>query len=243
MPHASPFLTRIVVVLCNFNPHTDDYRGHTSCISEVERYEKRASTKKNGKVSPQQQWMDLIQSSEHEAPGDLKHYMQTIAGLDNVPRKEKQFRNFATNSLNLRGQRNSETVVTSIWNYLKELREKQLEERAKEEAAKSKPQRLQEETKKEEADEWLSKSERKESVTKATAPDQKTVKKAMKKILKKAKDHTMPMKHLRKAVLTHLGAPKSSKSQVKELVRLTVKDAKKKIFLVDGKTVTLKIDH
>lgn len=189
--------------------------------------------------------MDLIQSSVESSPADLKHYMSTIAGLDNVPRKEKQFRNFATNSLNLRGHRNSESIVTCIWNYLKELRERQLADRAqKVESLKSEPPQRQDETMKAENDPSApndeSHSENRRKVGKAAAPDQKSVKKAMKKVLKKAKDCSMPMKHLRKAVLEHLGVPKSSKPQVKKFVKLNVKDDTKRIFHVDGKTVTLK---
>ena len=215
----------------------------------MERYEKRTPTKKNGKATPQQQWMNLIECSTETAPAHLKEYLQIMAGLDNVPRKEKQFRNFTTNSLNLRGKRNSEKVVTDIWSYLKGLRQKQLEERAtaeaKENESSSKEGDLLEHLPKEPVpsskEEVRSQSDGKRAETKKSF-DRKTVKKAMKKVLKKAKDNTLSLKLLRKAVQDHLGIPKSARSQVKELVQLNVKSSKKRIFYAEGKTVTLKLD-
>jgi hypothetical protein len=101
----------------------DDYRKHTSCVTEVERYEKRAP-RKNSKVSPQQMWMDLITSSVETAPTHLKSHMRTMSILNNVPRKEKAFYNFTANSLNLRGK-SGEATVSEIWIYLNGLRGKQ----------------------------------------------------------------------------------------------------------------------
>ena len=100
----------------------DDYRDHTSCMSESQRYEQtrgdqfnnshtqNGNGKKAKKQSPQEAWMALIQRASQSASPDLKHYMNQISMLDNVPRKEKQFRNFTSNSLNLRG-RQATTVV------------------------------------------------------------------------------------------------------------------------------------
>jgi len=113
---------------CYYPLHTDDYRSHTSCLTEVERYKKRAPKKKNGKVPPQQLWMDLIADAIDTAPAHLKHHLRDMATLDNVPRKEKPFRNFTSNSLNLRGK-NGDATVSEIWSYLKEIREKQQQQK------------------------------------------------------------------------------------------------------------------
>lgn len=109
---------------------TDDYRSHTACMTEAERYEKRtpAAKKNGGKRTPQEQWRDLVEVCQEKAPAHLQHYLHTMAQLDNVPRKEKQFRNFTANSLNLRGKgQHGEKIVTDIWNLLKTEREKQRE--------------------------------------------------------------------------------------------------------------------
>jgi hypothetical protein len=209
----------------------------------VERYEKRTPGKKN-KVTPQQQWMDLIQQSVNTAPGHLKHHLEVMAGLDNVPRKEKQFRNFATNSLNL--PRNSESILTDIWNHLKQGREQQQAERAEAEAKEKEASERKKKAEEEESKktELLSKetepTKNDSKAAKSTTADLKSVKKAMKKVLKKAKDKSLPIKNLRKAVQERMGMPKSAKSELEELVQMNVKSSKKQIFLVNGKTITLK---
>jgi membrane-associated HD superfamily phosphohydrolase len=86
----------------------------------VERYEKRAP-KKNGKVPPQQLWMELIVSCIDTAPVHLQSYIRTMSTLGNVPRKEKPFYNFTTNSLNLKGNHGN-GIVAEIWNHLSESR-------------------------------------------------------------------------------------------------------------------------
>ena len=225
----------------------DDYRGHTSCISEVERYEKRVPTKNKGKLTPQQQWMDLIQSSIDTGPAHLKQHLHVMAALDNVPRKEKQFRNFTTNSLNLRGKRNSETIVTDIWNHLKGLREMQLAARAAARETESKiaekePSGTSSAPLAPVRNEGSGETNTKPGETAAVAANRKSVKRAMKKVLKRAKDNTLSTKLLRKAVQMHLGVPKSDRAKVKELVQLNVTASKKRIFFVDGKRITLKLD-
>jgi hypothetical protein len=100
----------------------------------VERYEKKSSHSKlqPAKVTPQQAWTNLIANAAASAsahndtttlalPRHLQPYLQTMANLDNVPRKAKAFYNFTSNSLNLRGPK-GQAVVTEIWNYLDSLR-------------------------------------------------------------------------------------------------------------------------
>ena len=182
--------------------------------------------------------MDLIQESVDEVPGHLKHHLQVMAGLDNVPRKEKQFRNFTTNSLNLKGQRNADSIVTEIWDFLKDLKAKQLAARAEEE---TKAKEAAEEAKKEKETENTKESvETDPKVLKGKSVDAKSVKKAMKKVLKKSKDKSLSLKHLRKAVQQHLGAPDSTSSEIKDLVKMNVKSTKKQTFVLDGKVVSLK---
>jgi hypothetical protein len=111
----------------------DDYRAHTSCITEAERYEKKplSTYNNNKKRNPQQEWMDIVESCTATAHGHLRNYMQTMATLDNIPRKEKQFRNFTANSLNLRGK--NELIVGELWKVLFEERQRRQEAKQKEE--------------------------------------------------------------------------------------------------------------
>jgi len=234
-------------------PFADDYRSHTTCITEVERYEKRDPVKKkSGKIPPQELWMDLVASSVATAPGRLRNHLQVIATLSNVPRKEKQFRNFAANSLNLRGKKNGETIVAEIWKYLQSRREEQQQhnkaqskaaDESKDTQTDSKEQVTTEEaTSMKPSDRKLGEAAKISNENGYSQADPKSVKKAMKKVLKKASNHSMSIKRLRKAVQAHLGLPKSSKKSLKGLLRQNLQEAKKQTFVLDGKTVTLQTD-
>jgi cell growth-regulating nucleolar protein len=122
-----------VPILVSSRSFADDYRAHTSCITEAERYEKKplSSSNNNKKRNPQQEWMDIVESCTTTAPGHLRNYMQTMATLDNIPRKEKQFRNFTANSLNLRGK--NERVVGELWKVMFEERQRRQEAKQREE--------------------------------------------------------------------------------------------------------------
>lgn len=240
----------------------DDYRSHTTCITEKERYEGK---KPKVKASPQDAWMDLIAGSVDQAPGRLKPHLSAMVSLANVPRKAKAFRNFTANSLNLRGKQ-GEAIVTELWDFLQKVRNehKETNEETKCDSTnnnnknKGPPQQpsSSSETAIERNDvaapEELNKSTnvstddqspnvstddnvkaKKTSVLK-TDVDKKTVKKAMKRILKKHKSLTV--KVLRKEVRVKLGD--MSKSRIKELVQAELGD--KDLFRVDGRIIQLK---
>jgi hypothetical protein len=237
-------------------------------VTEVERYEKRDPNGGKIKVTPQQAWMDLITSSVDTAPPNLKDFMIQMTHLDNVPRKEKQFRNFTSNSLNLRGNKNRDSIVGEIWGFLKCLRDEQVKVKAeaaakvlaKKNIAKAKAAETKESSsesdsdsddssndgdKKEKNTDTKSKgpvsvSESTETKIEETKTDVKSVKKAMKSVLKKTKDHSLTVKHLRKAVGVHLGV--SEKDTLKKFVKQNLESSSKQKFVVKGKTVTLQID-
>lgn len=240
---------------------TDDYRAHTSCLTEVERYEKR-TPKKNGKVPPQQLWMDLITDAIATAPQHLQQYLKAMSTLDNVPRKEKTFRNFTANSLNLRGK-SGEATVSDIWNYLKGIRAKEVENKKPKEqpqptvSVESKAtittpseQRIDEVSNGNDTSlspdmivgvgNIMNTNSKCDSVPPPTAIlNKKVVKKAMKKVLKRASDRSMTLKMLRKTIRKHLEASKSDVSLIKDLVQ---KNLESNTFVVDGKKVILKVE-
>ena len=231
--------------------HADDYRGHTSCITEVERYEKRAP-KKNGKVPPQQMWMDLIAEAVDTAPGHLKHHVHAMSSLDNVPRKEKAFRNFTSNSLNLRGK-SGEATVSEIWVFLCDLREAQKQQTAivsrddsgasnqqtEKESVVDSPANVEVVSSVDDHDsgEAIGQKNTGDKTTSETAISKKTVQKAMKRALKKASERALTVKALRKVVHNKLVC---DKILLKKLVEQNLKSSDK--FVVDGKRVTLKVD-
>jgi hypothetical protein len=176
--------------------------------------------------------------------------MDTMAGLDNIPRKEKQFINFTSNSLNLRGN-HGKGIVQEIWKLLKSEREKRTAEREQEQQQEQEKQKTLKEEKESSSSAIKTRKSEKKSAPDASADhkqtaekvsssngklDTKKVHKAMKKTLIKAPKHTMKLKALHKLLLKELGLPKSSKKELKMVV-LSHKKVK-----VDGKTVTLNVE-
>lgn len=245
--------------------YTDEYRNHTTCISEAERYEKTIyrGTRKldesgtghrnnqvqnNKKLTPQEAWQQTIQVAADTAPGSLKSYMDQLTMLENVPRKEKQFRNFTINSLGLKGT-NGERIKGEIWACLTKVRD---EEKNRKEEEERKRKEQQQKAKEKEAvpdsspkkTKSVSESSDGESSKSSTAelklPSKKVVVKAMKKVLKKAPNKQLKFKALRKQVQESLAlkSDKGGKNMLKKLLEECVKDNSKKIVMV-GKTVML----
>ncbi|DBA01138.1 TPA: hypothetical protein N0F65_001766 [Lagenidium giganteum] len=94
----------------------NDYAAHTTCMSEAQKYEKSLYKEKNHgngakKASPQERWMEVVQTAK--APGDakLQNVLDRVAGYDNVPRKKNKFVNFMKNSI---GMADANTVE-KVW--------------------------------------------------------------------------------------------------------------------------------
>mmetsp|Transcript_47879 Transcript_47879/g.48763 ORF Transcript_47879/g.48763 Transcript_47879/m.48763 type:complete len:178 (+) Transcript_47879:251-784(+) len=176
--------------------------------------------------------MLLIENCASHAPSHLRHYISTMSSLDNIPRKEKQFVNFASNSLQLRGS--NKKIVDEIWNFLKQEREKCIAEKQK--------QAQQVVKEKEEVVVVVSDTIQDASTDydKSTSSiiDVKKVNKITKKTLKKAPNKSMLMKELRKLVGKKLGLPKSAKKQLKMILLETAKTSDSKIK-IDGKIICL----
>jgi LYAR-type C2HC zinc finger len=267
--------TILTIYVCSFSectngqyPQTDDYRSHTSCISEMERYEKKAR-KGRQKRSPQELWMDLITTAGiQSAPVHLRPHLETIVGYDNVPRKEKAFHNFVANSLNLRAK-HGDGVIVEMWNLLKGLRDRQLDERehsttmkggvVKEiaDGTKNATNEIEcvgsERAKEPERQKDVTPTQQKESsslsvvlakgTSNSSEPSKKTVKKAMKKILKNNND-PLSIKSLRRLVRSQLlSCGGVSKSRLKELVQHNIEGSASFVVLEKGKTVALSRSH
>lgn len=202
--------------------------------------------------------MDIVETCVESAPAHLKSYMRTMAGLDNIPRKEKQFRNFTANSLNLRGK--NESIVGEIWNVLKTEREKRQTEKEVQQQQQHKPEKQPTEEQEksdnenhytetttklqEEQNEKPNKSPNGKDVQAANSAnendiDSTTVEKAMKKALKKAPNQSMKLKELRKLIGEKLGLPKSSMKRLKKLLETAPEACNKTKVKVDGKMITL----
>lgn len=192
--------------------------------------------------------MDIVASSVDNAPGHLKSYMQTMSGLDNIPRKEKQFRNFTANSLNLRGK--NEAIVEEIWILLKteqERRQAAKQQQQLKESNKNTEVKKDDDSRGEAEEKPQDKSNvRDQSSEKSgNAPnseseiDPKAFQKEMKKALKQAPNQSMKLKELRKLLGEKLGLPKSAKKILKKLLKDAPEKSKKSKIKVDGKVITL----
>ncbi|GMI00483.1 hypothetical protein TrLO_g11386 [Triparma laevis f. longispina] len=165
----------VTCVDCNITFHGDDYRAHTSCVSEAERYERsvyrgvkkgeEGKGNKGKKLNPQEVWNQLILEAEErkeQAGEGIRGHLVTLTSCSNVPRKEKQFRNFAANSLRLRA---NDPVVGEVWEFLARLREEKNAEKAKEkeeEERKKQAVKAEREAKEKEEKEKVEKKEKKE---------------------------------------------------------------------------------
>jgi len=190
--------------------------------------------------------MELIASASSTAPASIRHHMEMLTSLDNVPRKPKQFRNFTANSLNLRGKQATD-VVDSMWNHLSQLRDKEQEAKKKDE---EEQKRLKEEAEKvtRKDSEAIKECKVEESSTVPPSPKDKLskgkdvsakkVRKAMKKVLKKAPGRSMKLKELRRAVRQYLECGDAGKPKVKQLIGDELKGDSGRIK-IEGKLVIL----
>lgn len=193
-----------------------------------------------------------MSSCVETAPGPLKSHMRTMAGLDNIPRKEKQFRNFTANSLNLRGK-NGDAIVGDIWNLLKTAKDKRQAEKETEKQGKNEqedkaqqqsPNDATKEANEEATTEALGTKEsagesKAESSTSGFELDPKTVHKTMKKVLKEAPNRSMKLKELRRILGEKLGLPKTLHKRLKKLIQDTPDTSKKTKLKVEGKVIML----
>lgn len=242
----------------------DDYRTHTTCISEAERYEKsifrgarkldesgtghRTHRQNCKKLSSQEVWQETVQIAAETAPPSVKSYMDQLAMLENVPRKEKPFRNFTVNSLRLKGP-HCEQIKSEIWALLVKVREESNSAKKEEEENRKQPKQIPKEdevdesvhSKKTSSDAAVSDSDDEPSEdTAIDLPSEKAVTKAMKKALKKAPNRQLKFKALRKQVQESLSfnVDKSRKKKWQKFLHECV-EANPKKLLLDGKNVTL----
>jgi len=231
---------------CSVSFWGDDYRLHTSCITEAERYEKTAAKPKKTKRNPQEEWMDIVETCTSSAPSHLRHHMQTMSSLDNIPRNEKKFVNFASNSLGLRGS--NKKIVDEIWSHLRQEKERRMAGKQKNDLIEKEKKEAQEKEKKEaqEKSAKAKKSEEKDDSSTSSCDssshdvsiDKKQVKKITKKTLKKAPNKSLAIKKLRKMIKKEMGLPKSAKKRLKSILLETAKMSKNRIK-IDGKIICL----
>lgn len=115
----------VTCVDCSQTFYGNDFEGHTTCISEAEKYEGSLFKPKASKQSPQDAWMSIVEEAAKtatKAPASIQSHLSRLCDFGNVPRNQKKFGNFLKNSLRLY----SEQVIDTIWKYLEDMRTKNL---------------------------------------------------------------------------------------------------------------------
>jgi len=228
---------------CNVVFYGDDYRGHTSCVSEAEKYQKSLyngkkkgeENNRNGKKNLSEEWTNLIVEASKTAPISLRVVLEKISLVDNVPRKEKQFRNFLSNSFRFKNT----LIVTKIWEHLMALSKSKRTTKSVEIDVKTKSVEIDVKTKCDEID-VKEKCETKQTQYNTNKVKSKHVAKAMRKVLKKEPKKKLKLKELRKRVKTKL-LFKGKKDELKALIMNQLKIGK--IATIENKKIVkLKVE-
>lgn len=178
------------------------------------------------KLTPQEAWNNLISDAYESSPINLKEYLRLLSSCDNVPRKEKPFRNFSSNSLKLRGT-SGEATITAIWKYLSNFRTNK-QNQGESERIQTKVEPEQQQCSHDSFNHSTVRekplTEKKYGNIEAKKKDlTKTITKAMKKALKKAPNKALKVKELR-SVLNAILSEKNEAFEKKHLKK-AMKDA------------------
>eukprot|EP00127_Corallochytrium_limacisporum_P001093 Clim_evm4s39 gene=Clim_evmTU4s39 len=94
------------------------FREHKTCISEAEKYQKslykgpKGADAKNKGEKKQEQWIALLSAvAAKEQDPKLRSMLNQICDQPNVPRKEKKFNNWASNSMRVRDPK----ILAKLW--------------------------------------------------------------------------------------------------------------------------------
>lgn len=109
----------VTCIDCNKDFWGDTYKEHIKCLTEAERYggkDFKAPVFKG--EAKQQEWIDLLSNitSTHDVNPRVREVFQRIQAFNNIPRKEKPFKNFLGSSM---GVRNA-GLVEEVWKTIQE---------------------------------------------------------------------------------------------------------------------------
>lgn len=112
--HFSCRPARLTCVDCSVTFFGEDFRSHTTCVSEAEKYQK-GLYKGGGKQKrdPQAEWTEAVCKAAESATKH-KALLQLLTGFSNVPRKLKPFVNFAKNTVKVYNDRTLEELFGLI---------------------------------------------------------------------------------------------------------------------------------
>uniref|UniRef100_A0A2L2XZW8 Cell growth-regulating nucleolar protein n=1 Tax=Parasteatoda tepidariorum TaxID=114398 RepID=A0A2L2XZW8_PARTP len=94
----------------------DDYKTHTKCVTEDEKYGGKNYTPKpsanKGEVK-QEKWIEYIKNTiaTKDLSGPLSELLQKVIEFPNIPRKQSKFQKFVENSLKVKNQK----LISEAW--------------------------------------------------------------------------------------------------------------------------------
>jgi|LauGreDrversion4_2_1035121.scaffolds.fasta_scaffold455681_2 cell growth-regulating nucleolar protein len=104
----------VTCVDCSTTFYGADYEKHIKCVSEAQKYMgklyKEDGASREG--AKQDNWINAVSDVLSSYTGPLRHYVDRLQQYDNIPRKQKAFENFVTNSLNLKRE---PSTATQLW--------------------------------------------------------------------------------------------------------------------------------
>ena len=107
----------VTCVDCNVRYSLEEYAGHTSCMTEAEKYEKTAYRERPAKRDPQAEWVAVVATAA-AAGGEHARTLSSLANYSNVPRKVKPFIAFAKNSLRIFDERKLTALFTYVQGFM-----------------------------------------------------------------------------------------------------------------------------
>merc|ERR1719470_761795 len=112
--HPASCRSTVSCIDCNMNFVGYEYKKHTQCVSEAQRYQGNLyQAKENKGALKQNSWMESVRSAAENCKNNaqLKGLLVRIADNDNVPRKKAKFLNFIKNSMRV----GNKDLVEKAW--------------------------------------------------------------------------------------------------------------------------------
>lgn len=182
---------------CNKDFWGDAYKEHNKCVTEQERYGGKGFKAQvfKGEVK-QQEWINLIASliSTGDMPPRVQDILQRMQSFDNIPRKNKPFKNFLKSSLGV----HNDNLAEDVWQTIEKFRAKQQQsaKRTREDANAPEPNGAEASTFEEETAAKRAKTDDEEAQGKRKFK----WKKALKVVLRNSEGQQLSLKKLRKRV-------------------------------------------
>lgn len=106
----------LTCVDCSKDFEGEEFRKHTSCVTEAEKYQGKLYQAKKKKKNPQEQFLEAVETaaSDTSVKPQLRKHLEQLRDFPNVPRKQKKFVNFCKNSFQVKDGK----LMEEIWDVI-----------------------------------------------------------------------------------------------------------------------------